>query len=207
MWHKSYCLRLQSVIGLHRWRISSVVLTYWNLLILLIFLKSFFPVSRYDGREGYVEPNCPCLAVCFDIGRMQIMRHELDESKWFEMGLWKCLAFAKLINWENLKSKLVSPIPGPVCFFFHLFFPFDLSLMACVYPFIIYQQDCEFKLVNGKFYCLHWKTHRLFQMLDWLNFQHGTMMLCCIVWITVWLIRLSLEQPWYTEYVAQGCHC
>ena len=45
------------------------------------FLKSFFPVSRYDGREGYVEPNCPCLAVCFDIGRMQIMRHELDESK------------------------------------------------------------------------------------------------------------------------------
>lgn len=126
MWHKSNCLRLQSVIGLHRWRISSVVLTCWNLFILLIFLKSFFPVSRYDGREGYVEPNCPCLAVCFDIGRMQIMRHELDESKWFEMGLWKCLAFAKLISWENLKSKLVSPIPGPVCFFFHLF-----SLLIC----------------------------------------------------------------------------
>ncbi|RMX47135.1 hypothetical protein pdam_00018680 [Pocillopora damicornis] len=37
-------------------------------------------VEWYDGREGYVEPNCPCLAVCFDIGRMQIMRHELDES-------------------------------------------------------------------------------------------------------------------------------
>ena len=126
MWHKSNCLRLQSVIGLHRWRISSVVLTCWNLFILLIFLKSFFPVSRYDGREGYVEPNCPCLAVCFDIGRMQIMRHELDESKWFEMGLWKWLAFAKLISWENLKSKLVSPIPGPVCFFFHLF-----SLLIC----------------------------------------------------------------------------
>ena len=39
-------------------------------------------LSRYDGREGFVEPNCPCLAVCFDIGRMQIMRHELDESKY-----------------------------------------------------------------------------------------------------------------------------
>lgn len=157
MWHKSYCLRLQSVIGLHRWRISSVVLTCWNLFILLIFLKSFFPVSRYDGREGYVEPNCPCLAVCFDIGRMQIMRHELDESKWFEMGLWKFLAFAKLISWENFKSELVSLIPGPVWVFFPPFFPHYLSLMACVHPFMIYR-DCEFKLVSGTFYCLHWKN-------------------------------------------------
>ena len=38
--------------------------------------------ARYDGREGFVEPNCPCLAICFDMGRMQIMRHELDESKY-----------------------------------------------------------------------------------------------------------------------------
>ncbi|KAM7428718.1 WD repeat-containing protein 35 [Porites harrisoni] len=37
-------------------------------------------IEWYDGREGYVEPNCPCLAVCFDVGRMQIMRHELDEN-------------------------------------------------------------------------------------------------------------------------------
>lgn len=37
-------------------------------------------IEWYDGREGFVEPNCPCLAICFDIGRMQIMRHELDES-------------------------------------------------------------------------------------------------------------------------------
>ncbi|XP_015772966.1 PREDICTED: WD repeat-containing protein 35-like [Acropora digitifera] len=37
-------------------------------------------IEWYDGREGFVEPNCPCLAVCFDIGRMQIMRHELDEN-------------------------------------------------------------------------------------------------------------------------------
>ena len=43
--------------------------------------QNFYFWFRYDGREGYVEPNCPCLAVCFDVGRMQIMRHELDESK------------------------------------------------------------------------------------------------------------------------------
>ena len=35
---------------------------------------------RYNGSYGYVEPNCPCLAVCFDNGRTQIMRHEMDES-------------------------------------------------------------------------------------------------------------------------------
>lgn len=40
-----------------------------------------YTLVRYDGREGFVEPNCPCLAVCFDMGRMQIMRHELDESE------------------------------------------------------------------------------------------------------------------------------
>ncbi|XP_065063167.1 WD repeat-containing protein 35-like [Rhopilema esculentum] len=34
----------------------------------------------YDGSYGYTEPNCPCLAVCFDNGRSQIMRHEMDES-------------------------------------------------------------------------------------------------------------------------------
>ena len=27
-----------------------------------------------------MEPDCPCLAICFDNGRLQIMRHEVDES-------------------------------------------------------------------------------------------------------------------------------
>ena len=27
-----------------------------------------------------MEPNCPCLAICFDNGRCQIMRHEFDEN-------------------------------------------------------------------------------------------------------------------------------
>lgn len=42
---------------------------------------SFAAVDWYDGRLGYVEPNCPCLAVCFDNGRCQLMRNESDDSK------------------------------------------------------------------------------------------------------------------------------
>uniref|UniRef100_F6XA62 WD repeat-containing protein 35 n=1 Tax=Xenopus tropicalis TaxID=8364 RepID=F6XA62_XENTR len=34
----------------------------------------------YSGNKGYVEPDCPCLAICFDNGRCQIMRHENDEN-------------------------------------------------------------------------------------------------------------------------------
>ncbi|KAG8445687.1 hypothetical protein GDO86_010460 [Hymenochirus boettgeri] len=34
----------------------------------------------YAGTKGYVEPDCPCLAICFDNGRCQIMRHENDEN-------------------------------------------------------------------------------------------------------------------------------
>ncbi|XP_063406795.1 WD repeat-containing protein 35-like isoform X2 [Mytilus trossulus] len=34
----------------------------------------------YNGVHGYVEPNCPSLAICFDSGRCQIMRSELDEN-------------------------------------------------------------------------------------------------------------------------------
>ncbi|XP_063298196.1 WD repeat-containing protein 35 [Pelobates fuscus] len=34
----------------------------------------------YPGTKGYVEPDCPCLAICFDNGRCQIMRHENDEN-------------------------------------------------------------------------------------------------------------------------------
>ncbi|KAF6028976.1 WDR35 [Bugula neritina] len=34
----------------------------------------------YKGEHGYVEVDCPCLAVCFNNGRCQIMRHEADEE-------------------------------------------------------------------------------------------------------------------------------
>ncbi|XP_071111924.1 WD repeat-containing protein 35-like isoform X1 [Haliotis cracherodii] len=34
----------------------------------------------YNGLNGYVEANCPCFALCFDNGRCQIMRQEVDEN-------------------------------------------------------------------------------------------------------------------------------
>ena len=70
-------------------------------LIIIIFF-------RYDGREGFVEPNCPCLAVCFDIGRMQIMRHELDESMF--------VIYFKLLWFDYLHKSLC------IRFKYHIFF-------------------------------------------------------------------------------------
>ncbi|KAJ8387955.1 hypothetical protein AAFF_G00148890 [Aldrovandia affinis] len=37
-------------------------------------------IHWYPGTEGYVEPDCPCLAICFDNGRCQIMRYDNDEN-------------------------------------------------------------------------------------------------------------------------------
>ncbi|OON21585.1 WD domain, G-beta repeat protein [Opisthorchis viverrini] len=34
----------------------------------------------YNGGKGLVEPNCPTLAVCYDIGRCQLMRHHGDTA-------------------------------------------------------------------------------------------------------------------------------
>ena len=37
-------------------------------------------VVWYHGKEGYVQQNCPVLAICFDNGRMQIMKNEMDDT-------------------------------------------------------------------------------------------------------------------------------
>ncbi|RVE56857.1 hypothetical protein OJAV_G00210340 [Oryzias javanicus] len=37
-------------------------------------------IQWYAGTRGYVRPDCPCLAICFDNGRCQIMRYENDEN-------------------------------------------------------------------------------------------------------------------------------
>ncbi|KAM9319056.1 WD repeat-containing protein 35 isoform 2-T2 [Pholidichthys leucotaenia] len=37
-------------------------------------------IHWYAGSGGYMEPGCPCLAICFDNGRCQIMRNENDED-------------------------------------------------------------------------------------------------------------------------------
>ncbi|WIA10618.1 hypothetical protein OEZ85_010800 [Tetradesmus obliquus] len=34
----------------------------------------------YDGSRGYPEPDCPVLALCLDNGRMQLMRHDMDDN-------------------------------------------------------------------------------------------------------------------------------
>lgn len=37
-------------------------------------------IEWYDGSHGYAETNCPVLALCLDNGRMQLMRHDVDDS-------------------------------------------------------------------------------------------------------------------------------
>ncbi|XP_076841795.1 WD repeat-containing protein 35 isoform X1 [Brachyhypopomus gauderio] len=43
-------------------------------------LLSLAGIHWYAGTEGYVEPDCPCLAICYDNGRCQIMRYESDDN-------------------------------------------------------------------------------------------------------------------------------
>ena len=38
-------------------------------------------IDWYNGGNGYVHTNSPCLAVVFDNGCAQIMKHELDDSE------------------------------------------------------------------------------------------------------------------------------
>ncbi|XP_010201833.1 WD repeat-containing protein 35 isoform X2 [Colius striatus] len=49
----------------------------------LVNLTGAFSIAGihwYHGTEGYIEPDCPCLAVCYDNGRCQIMRDENDHN-------------------------------------------------------------------------------------------------------------------------------
>ncbi|KAB7497422.1 WD repeat-containing protein 35, partial [Armadillidium nasatum] len=34
----------------------------------------------YNGKHGYLEPDCPALSICYDNGRMQIMRNQNDDQ-------------------------------------------------------------------------------------------------------------------------------
>ena len=46
-------------------------------------------IEWYNGEAGYVEPNCPCLAIVFDNGRAELRKHELDDSEliWYRGGI------------------------------------------------------------------------------------------------------------------------
>ena len=37
-------------------------------------------IAWYNGANGYIEPNIPCLAVCYENGKIQILRSEADTS-------------------------------------------------------------------------------------------------------------------------------
>ncbi|NWU98188.1 WDR35 protein, partial [Upupa epops] len=49
-------------------------------LVNLTGALSIAGIHWYHGTEGYMEPDCPCLAVCYDNGRCQIMRDENDQN-------------------------------------------------------------------------------------------------------------------------------
>lgn len=68
-----------------------------NCLVNVTGAISIAGIHWYHGQEGYVEPDCPCLAICFDNGRCQIMRHENDQSMSF-------FFFSFFFNVENLKK-------------------------------------------------------------------------------------------------------
>ncbi|XP_078204572.1 WD repeat-containing protein 35 isoform X6 [Callithrix jacchus] len=59
-------------------------------------------IHWYHGSEGYVEPDCPCLAVCFDNGRCQIMRHENDQNP----VLIDTDMYVVAIQWNHMGSVL-----------------------------------------------------------------------------------------------------
>ncbi|XP_075454542.1 WD repeat-containing protein 35 isoform X1 [Ascaphus truei] len=51
-----------------------------NCLVNVTGALSIAGMHWYPGTKGYVEPDCPSLAICFDNGRCQIMKHENDEN-------------------------------------------------------------------------------------------------------------------------------
>ena len=63
-------------------------------------------IFRYDGREGLVEPNSPCLAVCFDIGLMQIMRREVNESMFVLLYLCLLITLTRCPKTELRRAQL-----------------------------------------------------------------------------------------------------
>ena len=46
-----------------------------------LFIKLILYSPLYSGKHGLVHRDAPTLAICYDNGRMQIMRDENDESK------------------------------------------------------------------------------------------------------------------------------
>lgn len=94
-----------------------------NCLVNVTGAISIAGIHWYHGTEGYVEPDCPCLAICFDNGRCQIMRHENDQSKYFFLS-WRSLKIFLKIILMIIKFLWLSvtPVATFVLYFIYLFF-------------------------------------------------------------------------------------
>uniref|UniRef100_T1JCY7 Uncharacterized protein n=1 Tax=Strigamia maritima TaxID=126957 RepID=T1JCY7_STRMM len=50
-----------------------------NIIISVASIGSLVAVRWYNGRCGFVEPNCVCLVIAYDNGNLQLMRNENDD--------------------------------------------------------------------------------------------------------------------------------
>lgn len=46
--------------------------------------------NRYNGYNGYIEPRVPCLAICYENGKIQLMRDENDGGRFIQITLITC---------------------------------------------------------------------------------------------------------------------
>uniref|UniRef100_A0A1B6EDL0 WD repeat-containing protein 35 n=1 Tax=Clastoptera arizonana TaxID=38151 RepID=A0A1B6EDL0_9HEMI len=90
----------------------------------------------YDGRNGYIEENCPCLAICYQNGHIQIQRGENDDSPvLLETGIT-----AVCCNWNHNGSILAVTgtmlLPGETkyCNVIQFFTPFGEHLRTLKIP-------------------------------------------------------------------------
>ena len=51
----------------------------------------------YHGASGSVDTSCPCLAVCFENGRVQIMKHEMDAGVCVRACVFVCVILCDCI--------------------------------------------------------------------------------------------------------------
>ena len=87
------------------------------------FCNKYYPIlplpPRYDGSEGYVEAHCPCFAIAFKDGRIQIMRFEMDESragKWNAPTLFEIHGIFTICSWVYLWFLVyLAFVPGFIC--------------------------------------------------------------------------------------------
>jgi hypothetical protein len=66
-------------------------------------------LSWYHGQHGHVEPDCPVLAICYDNGRMQLMRNEGDDSEsTAALFLMKFLTLERIACYSPWKGAITS---------------------------------------------------------------------------------------------------